>query len=259
MEKINLTENITIKTVEDTATRGVFDIEGLYHGYGLTVGNALRRVLLSSLPGAAITQIKIKGVGHEFSTIKGVLEDVVELTLNLKKIRFNFDGGSEPETLTLKAKGEGEVTGKDISHTGRAEVVNKDAHIATISEKGTELEIEITVERGLGYVPSEAFKKETLPVGVIQLDATFSPVKSVNFTVEDMRVGGYTDYNRVRFVIETDGGITATEAMARGTQIFKEHVDAIANQLGGAPSASPVMEEDEEVVEKPKKKATKKK
>jgi len=140
MEKVNLTSDITVKTIEEGKDRGVFDIEGLYRGYGLTVGNALRRVLLSSLPGAAITQVKIKGVGHEFTTIKGILEDVVELTLNLKKIRFDFTG-DEPETMVLKAKGEGDVTGKNIEKTGRVKVLNPSEHIATITEKGAELEI----------------------------------------------------------------------------------------------------------------------
>jgi len=268
MEKVNLTESISIKTIEEEATRGVFDIGGLYRGYGLTIGNALRRVLLSSLPGAAITQVKIKGVGHEFTTIKGVLEDVVELTLNLKRIRFSF-AGDEPETLTLTAKGEGEVTAKNIANTGRVQVFNKDEHIATITEKNTNLEIELTVQKGLGYMSVNQLKSETLPVGVIQIDAIFSPVRKVNFTVENMRVGDRIDYNKVRFIIDTDGGISPKDALTESVRILAKHFDTALTSLvgGSAPAEEEALSEDAPEVEalpeeeeKPKaKKASKKK
>lgn len=270
MEKVNLTESINIKAIEEEATRGVFDIEGLYRGYGLTVGNALRRVLLSSLPGAAITQVKIKGVGHEFTTIKGVLEDVVELTLNLKRIRFSF-AGDEPEIVTLTAKGEGEVTAKNIANTGRVQVLNKDEHIATITDKNTTLEIELTVQKGLGYMSIDQLKSETLPVGVIQIDAIFSPVRKVNFTVENMRVGDRIDYNKVRFAIETDGGISPKDALTESLRILAQHFDkalASASVTSGPASieeeapAEDVQEEEassSEEEEKPKAKKTSKK
>lgn len=260
MEKISLSENLKVVTISENETVGVFDIEGLYRGYGLTIGNALRRVLLSSLPGAAITSVKIKGVGHQFSTIPGVLEDVVEICLNLKKVRFSFPGETgftEPEVLTLHAKGEGAVTAEAIESTGRVSVVNTDQHIATITQKGIELEIEITVEKGLGYVPSESLSKAgTLPVGVIQLDALFSPVTRVNMTTENMRVGDKTDFNRVRISIETDGGIKPSVALREALSILSDHFGKILSQLGGAPAAGEM--EAAESKEKPKKKSKKK-
>lgn len=261
MEKISLSENLKVVTISEDASVGVFDIEGLYRGYGLTIGNALRRVLLSSLPGAAITSVKIKGVGHQFSTIPGVLEDVVEICLNLKKVRFEFPGDSgftEPEVLTLQAKGEGAVTAKAIKGTGRVSVVNTDQHIATITQKGTEIEMEITVEKGLGYVPSEVVKAGTLPVGVIQLDALFSPVTRVNMTTENMRVGDKTDFNRVRLSIETDGGIKPSAALREALVILTDHFGKALAQLGGAPIADDAAPEEETEEKKSKKKSKKK-
>jgi DNA-directed RNA polymerase subunit alpha len=260
MEKISLSENLKVVMISENETVGVFDIEGLYRGYGLTIGNALRRVLLSSLPGAAITSVKIKGVGHEFSTIPGVLEDVVEMCLNLKKVRFEFAGESgftEPEVLTLKAKGEGAVTAEAITDSGRVSVVNKDQHIATITQKGIELEIELTVEKGLGYVPVESVKNSTLPVGVIQLDALFSPVTRVNMINENMRVGDKTDFNRVRLSIETDGGIKPSTALREALTILTEHFSKALSQLGGA-AVEEVSAEGEPEEKKAKKKSKKK-
>jgi DNA-directed RNA polymerase subunit alpha len=265
MEKILLSENLKVVTISEDEKVGVFDIEGLYRGYGLTIGNALRRVLLSSLPGAAITQVKIKGVGHEFTTIEGVMEDVVEICLNLKKVRLEFPGDtgfSEPEVLTLKAKGEGEVTAADIAETGRVSVVNKDQKIATITKKGIELEMELTIEKGLGYVAVETLKGgNTVPVGVIQLDALFSPVTKVNMTTENMRVGDKTDFNRVRLVIETDGGIAPKTALTQALFILSDHFAKAFEQLGGATAleAAPEAGEGGADEEKPKKRATKKK
>ncbi len=274
MEHVRLSDNVKINIVSETATSGVFEIEGLYSGYGTTVGNALRRVLLSSLPGAAITQVKIKGVGHEFTTIPGVVEDVVELCLNLKKVRLNFNVSyadyQGPETVTLKAKGAGPVTAAAIKGTNLITVLNPDQHIATVTEKGTELEIELTIEKGLGYVPVEAFKSETLPVGVIQIDAIFTPVTKVNFAIENMRVGDRTDYNKVRFMIETDGSVSPSSALRKSASILQDHFAKVYEQLkllGGEPIAAPVVAEavagepvSEEVEKKPKKKrATKKK
>lgn len=256
MENVRLSDNIKINIVNETATSGVFEIEGLYGGYGTTVGNALRRVLLSSLPGAAITQVKIKGVGHEFTTIPGVIEDVVELSLNLKKIRFNFNVSyadyTGPEVVTLKAKGEGPVTAASIKGTNLITVLNPDQHIATITDKGTELEIELTVAKGLGYVPVEAVKGETLPVGVIQIDSIFTPVTKVNFAVENMRVGDRTDYNKVRFMVETDGSITPSAAMRKSASILQDHYAKVYEQfklLSGEAVAAPAAEEAAEETE----------
>lgn len=259
MEKMQLSENLKVVTVSEDATTGVFDIEGLYRGYGLTIGNALRRVLLSSLPGAAITSVKIKGVGHEFSTIPGIVEDVVEICLNLKKVRFQFAGDSgfsEPERLTLTAKGEGEVTAESIEETGRVSVVNKDQKIATISQKGVELEMELTVEKGLGYVPAETAKTGTLPVGMVQLDALFSPVVKVNMVTENMRVGDKTDFNRVRLEIVTDGGLKPSVAMREALNILTDHFGKALSQFGGAP-APEEMTGGATTEKKPKKRVAK--
>lgn len=227
MEYTYLSDTLKVKKVSEDDANGVFEIEGLFRGYGLTIGNALRRVLLSSLPGAAITRFKVKGVGHEFSTIPGVVEDVVELSLNLKKVRFAFYA-DEPQELTLKFKGEGEVKASDIKGNQQAQVVNPKLHIATLNSKSAELDLTLVVEKGLGYVPAEAQKSERLPVGTIALDAVFSPVTNVNFVVENMRVGDRTDYNRVRFDIETDGTISPSSAIHKAANIFRDHLEKIA-------------------------------
>jgi len=235
MKKTLVSENININIVSEEGNKGIFELTGLYKGYGLTLGTAIRRVLLSSLAGVAITQVKITGVGHEFTTIDGVLEDIVEISLNLKKVRFRSDdpqaGYEEPVILTLKKKGEGAVTAGDIKGTSLLEVTNKDLHLATITQKGVELEMELTIEKGLGYVSKEDLKAERLPVGTIQLDALFSPVKNVNFNVENMRVGDQTDFNKLNISIETDGGLTPKEALAKGINILEEQFQKIGNQL----------------------------
>ncbi|MEK7451390.1 MAG: DNA-directed RNA polymerase subunit alpha [Patescibacteria group bacterium] len=227
MEYARLSETVKIKKVSEKENEGVFEIEGLYTGYGLTLGNALRRVLLSSLPGAAITQIKIKGVDHEFSTIDGVMEDVVEITLNLKRVRFRFFA-DEPQTLILKVKGEKKVKAGDIKSNAQVEVANPDFHIATLTNKNAELEMEITVEKGLGYVPVEARKIEKLPIKTIALDAIFTPVSKVNFIVENMRVGERTDYNRLKLTVETDGTISPSKAVHKAANILKDHFDKVS-------------------------------
>lgn len=249
MQLPNLGESVQIKRISEDAKEGVFEIEGLYTGYGITVGNSLRRVLLSSLPGAAITQVKIKGVGHEFTTIPHVMEDVVELALNLKRVRFRLHT-DEPQTLTLKVKGEKTVTAADIEANANVEVITPDEHIATISAKTGELDMELTVERGLGYVPVEARKLEKLPIGVIALDAIFTPVVRVSYAVENMRVADRTDYNRLRLAIETDGSITPSAALAASAAILQDHFV----KIGGLDVK--VLEEEKS---EPKKKAKKRK
>ncbi len=245
MQITNFNETVNIKKVSEKERVGIFEIDGLYTGYGLTIGNALRRILLSSLPGAAITQIKIKGVGHEFTTIPNVLEDIVEIMLNLKKIRFRLHV-DEPQILVLKIKGEKKISAADIKTNANVDVVSEDIHIATITNKSGELEMELTVERGLGYVPIETRKLEKLPVGIIALDAVFSPVTKVNFTVENMRIGDRTDYNKVNLIIETDGSIMPSEALKRASDILQEHFSKI--------SQIEVMALEEKEVKKPKKK-----
>lgn len=226
MQFTYLSESVTIKKVSETNTEGVFEIEGLYAGYGITVGSALRRVLFSSLPGAAVTQFKIKGAQHQFSTIPNVIEDVVEIGLNLKKIRFRVSI-DEPQALVLKVKGERKITAADIEPNAQVEVINPDVYIATLTDKSAELDMELTVERGLGFATVEARKAEKLPIGTIALDAAFSPVVKVNFSVENMRVGDRTDYNRLIISITTDGSITPSAALHKASNILKDHFEKI--------------------------------
>jgi len=227
MEYNFLSKNVLLKTVEETESNGVFEISGLYTGYGVTIGNAFRRILLSSLPGAAITQVKIKGVKHEFSTIDGVLEDVIDITLNLKKIKFKFFA-DEPQVLTLKAKGQGEVYAKEIKINSEVELMTPDVLIATLTSKAAELDMEITVEKGLGYSPAESRRLEKLPIGSIAIDAVFTPVTMVNYEVESMRVGERTDFNKLILMIETDGTITPSSALHKASNILKDHIEVIS-------------------------------
>ena len=228
MEYHHLSETVKIKKVSETDTRGSFEMEGLYSGYGLTIGNALRRALFSSLPGAAIIQIKIKGVKHEFSTIPGVKEDVVEIILNLKKIRFKFHA-DKSQTFLLKAKGEKKITAGDIEIDSSVEIINSDTHILTLTGKTAEIDMELTVEKGLGYSMAENRKAEKLSVGVIMIDAFFTPITNVNFIVENMRVGEKTDYNRLKLEIETDGSITPSNALHKAANVLKDHLEKISN------------------------------
>lgn len=220
-------ETLKVKKISEDEKSGVFHIEGLYTGYGVTLGNALRRVLLSSLPGAAITQIKVKGADHEFSTIPGMTEDVVEFILNLKKVRFHFLA-DEPQTLKLTVKGEREVKASDIESTTLVKVVNPDLHLATLTKKNAELDMELIVEKGLGYVPAESRRLERLNIGTIVLDAIFSPVEQVEFSVENMRVGDRTDYNCLKIRIETDGSISPSEAIHKAANILKDHFEKVS-------------------------------
>jgi len=227
MKYSHLSETVSVKTVSEKGNVGVFHVEGLYTGYGHTMGTAFRRTLLSSLPGAAITQIKVRGVDHEFSTVPGMLEDVVEFTLNLKKVRFHFFA-DEPQVLALKVKGERVVTAGDIEATTMVKVVNPNLPLATLTKKTAELDMELTVEKGLGYVPAEARRLERLPIGTVVLDAIFSPVVRVAATVENMRVGDRTDFNRLILEVETDGSISPSEALHKSGNILKDHFEKIA-------------------------------
>ena len=252
MEYAHLSSTVSIKTVSEDVKNGVFEVEGLFAGYGLTLGNALRRALLSSLPGAAATEIKIKGVSHEFSTLPGLKEDVVELALNFKKLRFRLEV-DEPQVLSLKVKGERVVTGGDIVLNSEVALANPQEVLGTLTAKDAELDIEIKVERGLGYVPAEARTTEgRLPIGTIALDAIFTPVQHVNFVVEDMRVGDRTDYNRLRVEIGTDGTVSPSAALHKAANILKDHfekVSSVAVQEFDLPKGG----------EEPKKKTRKKK
>ncbi len=213
------------RIVKDEGPSGTFEIDGLHPGYGHTLGNSLRRIILSSLPGAAITHVKIDGVSHEFSTLEGVKEDVVTILLNLRKVRLSVLS-DETQTITIKAKGPTIVTANDIVVPGQVEILNPEQYIAEISGKNA-LEIEMQVERGLGYVPKEVVQKERVDIGTIALDAIFSPIRRVNYEVENMRVGDRTDYNRLRIFIETDGTLPAREALEKSIEIMIHQLKAI--------------------------------
>lgn len=214
------------RVVSEEEYEGVYEIDGLYPGYGHTLGNSLRRIILSSLPGAAITSVKIDGVSHEFSTIDGVREDVVTILLNLKKLRFEMLTG-EAQTLSLTVKGPKKVSGADLTLPGQVRLLNPNAYICELTDKHRELRAEFRVERGLGYVPREALKKERVEIGEISLDAIFSPIRRVNYEVENMRVGDRTDFNRLRISIETDGTLSPRAALEQAIEIMITQLKAI--------------------------------
>lgn len=214
------------KIIKEAGNKGSYEIGGLYPGYGHTLGNSLRRIILSSLSGAAITSIKINGIPHEFSTIKGIKEDVISMILNLKKVKFSISSGDEV-VLTLKKKGVGAVTASDIDVAGQVEVLTPDQHIATITESDAVLQMEITLSNGIGYVSREVLQKERVPVESIALDAAFSPILNVSYDVDQMRVGDRTDFNRLVINIETDGSITPKEALEKSIEIMIYQLKAI--------------------------------
>ena len=221
------------KIIEKKGNWALFEIEGLYPGYGTTIGNSLRRVLLSSLPGAAVTQVKIKGIQHEFSTIPGVLEDVITIMMNLKKMRFRLYS-EEPQKATLKVKGEKEVKASDFKYPTQVEIVNKSCHIATLTDKKAELEMEIQIEKGIGYEPVEMRKKnKKAEIGVLPVDAIFTPIKRVNFRTENMRVGERTDYDRLFLEVETDGTISPVMAFFQASEILLKHYSLFEEVLKG--------------------------
>ncbi len=237
-------ERPRIEVVESENNFGRFVVTPLERGFGITLGNALRRVLLSSLPGASVTSLKISDIRHEFATIDGVVEDVTDIVLNVKELVIKMDG-DEPQVLTLNATGEGKVTAADFTSTGNLDIVNPDLHIATLSD-GSELYMEVTVERGRGYVSAEEHKKEREHIiGVIPIDASFSPVERINFTVENTRVGQVTDYDRLNLDIKTNGSISPEEAVSLAARILQEHL-ALFTNLTMAASEMEIMVEKEE-------------
>ena len=213
------------RVVMEEENKGVFEIDGLYPGYGHTLGNSLRRIILSSLPGASLTSIKIDGVNHEFQTLEGIKEDVIVMILNLKKTRFKILS-DEPQTVTLSVKGPKEVTAGDIKTGGQVEILNPELHIAEVTGK-INLNIEMKIEKGLGFISKEVFQKEKVDVGTIAVDAIFTPIRRVSYEVENMRVGDKTNHNRLRISIETDGTLTAREALSRSIEIMINQLKAI--------------------------------
>src|SRR3989339_2064562 len=225
------------RVVLEEGNKGIFEIDGLYPGYGHTLGNSLRRIILSSLPGASMTSLKIDGVSHEFQTMDGIKEDVIIMILNLKKIRFKMLS-DEPQTVTLSIKGPKEVLAKDIKIGGQVEILNGDLHIVEVTGK-VNLSIEMKVEKGLGFISKEAFQKEKVDVGTIAVDAIFSPIRRVAYEVENMRVGDKTNHNRLRISIETDGTLTPREALSAAIEIMINQLKAIIDFK----EPSPTLEE----------------
>ncbi len=231
------------KYIDEDGNYGKFVVEPLERGYGTTLGNALRRILLSSLPGAAVTSVKIDGVLHEFSTIPGVKEDVTEIILNLKKLAIRLNGENTKRVI-INAVGPKEVTAADIICDSDIEIFNPDLHIATLEENAT-LVMEVNLARGRGYVPAEMNKTENTPISVIPVDSIYTPVRKVNFTVENTRVGQVTDYDRLVLEIWTDGSITPEEGVSIGAKIMQEHLNLFI-QLTDITGAMEIMVEKEE-------------
>ncbi len=213
------------KVVLEKDATGIYQIDGLYPGYGHTLGNSLRRIILSSIPGAAITSVKIEGVPHEFSTIEGVKEDVITLLLNLRQVRFQMIA-DEPQTVTLSMKGPKKVTAGDIKVPGQMQILNPDLYIAEVTGK-KDIEVEMVVEKGLGYVPKENVQKERVAIGSIVLDAVFTPIRRASYEVENMRVDDRTDFNRLKVMIETDGTITPREVLERSIATMIHQLKAV--------------------------------
>ncbi len=213
------------RVIVEEGMLGVYEIDSLYPGYGQTLGNSLRRIVLSSLPGAAVTSVKIEDVTHEFATIEGVRESVMEILLNLKRVHFALHG-DETQLIRLSVKGPKQVTAGDFSLPSQVTITNPDQHIGDISGK-INFELEATIERGLGYVPREVLTRDKVDIGTIALDATFTPIRRANYEVEDMRVGDRTDFNRLRFIIETNGTITPREALERSIEVMIHQLKSI--------------------------------
>ncbi len=206
-----------VKQVEQTENHGVFALEPLQGGFGHTLGNCLRRVLLSSLEGAAITSVKIEGASHQFSTLTGISEDVIEIILNLKKVRIKVFG-DRPVKMNINVSGKSVVTARDIDTLGNGEIVNPDQHIASLNDAKAKFKVELTVEKGTGYVLAE--EKEAAEIGVMPVDAIYTPVLSVNYSVEPTRVGRSTDYDKLTLEITTDGTITPEDAMMQSSRLL---------------------------------------
>ncbi|OGI46158.1 DNA-directed RNA polymerase subunit alpha [Candidatus Nomurabacteria bacterium GWB1_40_6] len=242
------------RVVEENGNKGIFEIDGLYPGYGHTLGNSLRRIILSSLPGASVTSIKIDGVSHEFQTMDGIKEDVIVMILNLKKTRFKMIS-DEPQTVTLSIKGPKEILAGDIKTGGQVEILNPELHIAEVTGK-VNLNIEMKIEKGLGFIAKEAFQKEKVDVGTIAVDAIFTPIRRVAYEVENMRVGDKTNHNRLRISIETDGTLTPREALSHSIEIMINQLKAIVDfkepeeEIKVSKKASKEEEEGEEKSEK---------
>jgi len=241
-------EKPKIETISDDAKYGKFVVEPLERGYGNTLGNSLRRILLSSLPGAAVTSIQIDGVLHEFSTIEGVVEDVASIILNVKKLALKIYSDEE-KVIEIDFKGDGVVTAADITHDSDVEILNPDLYIATIAKNG-HLRMRMYAQRGRGYTPADQNKREDLPIGVIPIDSIYTPVSRVNFQVENTRVGQNSDYDKLTLDVWTDGSIGPKEAISLGAKILTEHLNIFVGMTSEAQTAEIMVEKEEDQKEK---------
>ncbi len=240
--------NIECLEVDDTNNYAKFVCEPLERGYGVTIGNSLRRILLSSLPGCAITSAKIDGVLHEFSTVPNVVEDVPEIIVNLKNVRLKFSENEE-KILRIDHKGEGEVLAGDIITDGTVEILNPDLHIATVSEGG-HLKIEMTADRGRGYNSSEKNKKPNQDISVLPIDSIYTPVKKVNYQVENTRVGQMVDYDKLVIEVWTDGSLKAHEALSLAAKVMTGHLELFIDLSEAAKNTQVMIEKEESKKEK---------
>ncbi|GAB6932384.1 DNA-directed RNA polymerase subunit alpha [Calditerricola satsumensis] len=239
---------IEVVEVSEDGRYGKIVVEPLERGYGTTLGNSLRRILLSSLPGAAITSVQIDGVLHEFSTIEGVLEDTTQIILNLKNLTLKIHSDEE-KILEIDAVGEGEVKAGDIRHDSDVEILNPDLHIATLAE-GARLSMRMTAKRGRGYVPAEGNKKPDQPIGVIPIDSIYTPIRRVNYSVENTRVGQVTNYDKLILEVWTDGSIRPEEAVSLGAKILTEHLNLFVGLTQNAQDAEIMVEKEDDKTEK---------
>lgn len=223
------TELVRVSATHTSPKGASFEIEPLLPGYGHTLGNALRRVLLSSLRGAAITSVRVNDTNHEFTSADGVKEDIIEIILNLKSVRIKY-AGDEPITISLDVKGEKSVTAADFKMPAGAEIINSDQIIAHVDKDKT-LQIEAIVESGLGYVPTEKRDRTTLPIGMIAIDSIFTPIKKINYTVTNTRVGQATDFDKIILDIETDGSISPSTAFKTASEILSDHIQRVHDQI----------------------------
>lgn len=244
-----------IEFIKETDYKGDFIIEPLYPGYGLTLGNSLRRILLSSIPSAAITSVKITGVDHEFSALPYVREDIVDILLNIKQVHLSIDGDvnpAEPLKITLKKTGEGKVTAGDFDCPTQVSIANKNLFLATLTDKAASLEMECIVEKGMGYVPIENRVTSDLDIGHIAVDAIYTPINYVNFRTENVRVGEMTNWDKLILSLETNGTVTCEEAFNLSVSILKEQVNSLTPHKQGKKSEEVVVLEPKITVEESK-------
>lgn len=240
---------IEIEHLNEEGTYGEFVVEPLERGYGITLGNSLRRIMLSSLPGAAVTKVKIDGILHEFSVVPGVKEDVVQIILNMKKLAVKLLGEEDTAVAYIRAKGECEITAADIEASSDVEIVNKDLHIATLTSEG-ELNIELTISKGRGYTPAEKNKDYRDTIDTLPVDSIFTPVKKVNFNVKDTRVGNITDLDSLRINIWTNGTITPKAAISLAAKVLNDHLKMFINLESEVSDMEILIEKDENKKEK---------